>query len=240
MFHRLLASLTIAGLAALPAAVSAGADGKTARFAISVAGIPAGELTLSHRLDGERYEAGSEIRATGLLAAVARIKFDGSVTGRVAADGRLEPERYAAFSRSTRSERDTEIVFEHGNPVSVSVVPPRQRQVDVAAQAGTLDPVTAAFAVLRDDTPDRVCNDLVQLFDGSRRSELRVGGPEAAEDGLVCNGTYTRIEGESHSMSDQKDWGFRLVFLPNGDGSMKLHRIEAPTRFGLAVMERRG
>jgi hypothetical protein len=240
---RFAAWVALAGLAATPAfaAAEVAAEGEAvARFAISVAGIPAGELTLSHNVAGDQYHAGSAIRATGFVGAVARLRFDGEVSGRRRADGSLEPERYTAFSRSTRSERDTEIVFENGNPVAVSVVPPRDSDPDIAAQAGTLDPVTAAVALLSDDTPERVCNERVQLFDGSRRSELAVGRPEAGSEGFVCQGRYTRLAGEAHSVSDVSEWPFRLVFRPNGDGLMKLHRIEAPTRFGLAVMERKG
>ena len=238
--RRLNACLGLLSLLAGPALAAAESDEGTARFAISVAGIPAGELTLTHSLSGERYRAGGEMRATGLIGAISRIRFDGDVTGRVASDGRLEPEHYTAFSRSTRSERDTEIVFEGGDPVFVSVVPPRSTTPDIAAQKGTLDPVSAAIALLRDGSPDEVCNDRVELFDGSRRSELRVGRPEEREGATVCQGSYTRLEGEAHSMSDAGDWRFQLVFLPNGDGLLSLHRIELPTRFGLAVMERRG
>jgi hypothetical protein len=241
------ASLATVALVAAggPAGAAEGAaavlGGSVAVFGISIAGLPAGELTLSHRREGFRYEAASSIRATGLVGAVARLRFEGAVAGVVGPDGRLAPERYTAFSRSTRSERDTEIRFEDGNPVHVSVVPPRSSAPDVAAQAGTLDPVSAAVTLLGDAASGEVCSERVMLFDGSRRSELAVGRAEQQDGALVCNGAYTRIEGEAHSTAaGDGSWPFRLVYLPDGNGGVRLQRIEAPTRFGRAVMERRG
>lgn len=233
-------ALVIAGLPTAPGGANPGGAAETAQFSISVAGIPAGELTLSARMGDGRYTAASRIRATGLVGAVARLRFDGEATGRVQGNGRLTPERYTARSRSTRAERETEIVFENGHPARVSVVPPRGSAPDIAAQRGTLDPVSAAAALLSDNSPERVCNARVALFDGSRRSELVIGRAENRDGALVCNGLYRRVEGEAHAVSDQTDWPFRLVFRVNGAGLAELRRIETQTRFGMAVMERRG
>ena len=220
-----------------PAAATAATDIR--KFDISVAGIRAGELTLSAARNGASYEAGSSLRSTGLVGAVARLRYDGSSTGRIARDGSLVPERHVARSRSTRSERETEIVFENGQPARVTVTPPRSSPVDPAAQAGTVDPVSAAFALLLDDRADSVCNERIDLFDGSRRSQIVVGRAEQRDGRLVCNGVYVRVSGEAHAVSDQREWGFRLIYRPNGDGSVAIERIETPTRFGMAVLTAR-
>jgi hypothetical protein len=225
------------GVPATPAAATTAADTRT--FDITLSGIRAGELTLSAARNGASYEAGSSIRATGLVGAVARIRYDGASTGRIAGDGSLIPERHVARSRSPRSERETEIVFENGQPTKVTVTPPRSRQVDPAEQAGTVDPVSAAFALLLDDRAATVCNERVDLFDGSRRAQVVIGRPEQRDGRLVCNGVYVRVAGEAHSVSDQREWGFRLVYRQNDDGSVAIERIETPTRYGMAVMSAR-
>jgi hypothetical protein len=237
------ATVALAAAVALPATAPAPATATTGtesrQFDISVAGVRAGELTLSVARNGASYEAGSSIRSTGLVGAVARIRYDGASTGRVAGDGSLVPERHVARSRSTRSERETEIVFENGQPSRVTVTPPRGNPVDPADQAGTIDPVSAAFALLLDDRAETVCNERVDLFDGSRRSQIVVGRAEERDGLLVCNGVYVRVTGEAHAVSDQREWGFRLVYRPNGDGSVAIQRIETPTRFGMAVLTAR-
>ena len=55
---------------------------------------------------------------------------------------------------------------------------------------------------------------------------------------LVCDGTFSRIEGEAHSMAERPEFPFSLVFVPNGHGIARLQQIEAPTNFGQAVIAR--
>jgi len=76
------------------------------------------------------------------------------------------------------------------------------------------------------------------VFDGSRRSRLKLGKPVPEGAGLACAGTFARIEGEAHSMADLQEFPFRLVFESAGDGRYRLDRIEAPTNFGQAVIAR--
>ena len=84
------------------------------------------------------------------------------------------------------------------------------------------------------------CDTTVDVFDGSRRSRLRLAKPAPDGEALVCAGTFARIEGEAHSMADLREFPFRLVFVPNGGGLYQLDRIEAPTNFGQAVLSRQG
>lgn len=233
---RLLCSAPF-GLAAALLFVTPG-YAETARFDITIAGLPAGELTLSGNRGDATYEAGSTIRATGLLGALSRLRYEGSTTGRIAPDGSLVPVRHAAQSRSTRREKATEILFENGDPAQVTINPPRRRSLDPAAQAGTIDPISAAFALLHDPSAEALCNSRIDLFDGSRRARLEVGRAEAQRGALVCNGRYIRLDGDDLAVVDS-EYGFRLFFRTEGD-EVELQRIEAPTRYGLAVVDRRG
>ncbi|HLS58444.1 MAG TPA: DUF3108 domain-containing protein [Paracoccaceae bacterium] len=215
----------------------AGAENQV--FGVTLSGLPAGEIVLSGRQEGGRYEAGSSIRAIGLLGALARLRYEGTTVGRIAGDGSLEPERHLAEARSLRSERRTEILFDNGDPVQVTMVPPRSRQLDPAEQDGTIDPVSAVFQLLLAPPAGAVCNRRVELFDGARRSRVELGQAELRDGALVCNGRYVRLSGEEHAI-EQSDYGFRLFFHGDGAGGVTLWRIEAPTRYGLAVATRRG
>jgi hypothetical protein len=186
------------------------------------------------------YSASSRISAAGIASVFADYFFDGKATGSVRRDGQPVPAKFEAESRSPRSDRRTKIDFEDGTPVRVSVEPPRKSAPDPASQGGTLDPVSAGFALLRDAPPDRLCNAAVDIFDGSRRSRLKLG-PPVAEDGLIaCKGTYARLEGEAHTLSAEREFPFRVVFRENGAGLAELDRIETSTGFGKAVIARRG
>ncbi len=225
---------------ALMAAAPLRAQSYDATFDFFLSGIRAGELQFTGKNTGGRYTASSTIRSAGVVGIFADFFFDGSATGSVTANGRVVPDSFVSRSKSPRAERDTRIDWQGGTPVSVSVEPPRSSAPDPASQTGTLDPVSAGFALFRDSPAGEICNTRVDVFDGSRRSRLELGAPKPGADGEIsCAGRYARIEGEEHTMSARQDHGFRLVFRAADDGLARLERIEAPTGFGTAVAERR-
>jgi hypothetical protein len=228
-------ALSLVSVALAPAQ----AESYEARFDFRVSGIRAGEVVIGGEQSGGRYAAIARVNTAGLVGVFADFYFDGAASGRLAANGLVVPAEFNSRSKSTRAERVTHIDWEGGTPVSVSVEPPRGSAPDPATQAGTLDPVSASFAILRDAPVDELCNKSVDVFDGSRRSRISLGAPAAADGRLVCPGRFTRIEGEAHDLSSDQDYGFTVVFQPNGDGIAKLERIETRTDFGPAVLQRR-
>jgi hypothetical protein len=239
-FRRTLrASLTVAYLAAA-GAVSPASAGGTDTFDLSVSGLPVGTITLRAEQSGGDYVATSRIVPSAVVSALTSYAFDGRATGRIDTAGKVTPVSFAADSTSPRATRRTEIEWRGDRPVRVVVEPPRKHAPDPDRVVGALDPVSASFALLRDNAPDRICGVSVDVFDGSRRSRLSLAEPVAAGDGFVCAGAYARLEGEAHTLSADGTYPFTLTFAPNGDGMVRLERIEARTRFGPAVIARRG
>lgn len=235
---RLAAATCGLGLAAASAATPGAPEGST--FDLAVSGVHVGTVTLqSEEADG-RYVAASRIKPSALVGAMTGYAFDGEASGVIGADGRVAPVRFTAESSSPRAKRRTEIEWEGATPVRVSVEPPRKNAPDPARVVGALDPVSAGFALLRDAAPEAICDTSVDVFDGSRRSRLSLAEPVAVEGGFTCAGVYARLEGEAHTMSADGSYPFTLVFTPNGGGLVRLERIETRTRFGPAVIRRRG
>ena len=214
------------------------AAAEQASFTFSIAGIKVGTMTMISEQTGSSYNATSKINTAG-LAGMFDFFFDGTASGSIAG-GRAVPTKYVATSKSMRALRNTSIGWRGGVPVSVSVEPPRESAPEPAKQGGTLDPVSAGFRLFRTAPADAVCGTTVDVFDGSRRSRLKLDDPARDGDALVCAGTFARIEGEAHSMADLQEFPFRLVFLPSDGGLYRLERIEAPTNFGQAVLARTG
>jgi hypothetical protein len=221
----------------LAAAMALPARAETAAFDFSIAGIRIGALTMEASASGGRYDARSRIETAGIVGVFADFFFDGTAGGSIS-DGRVVPGLYAATSKSPRALRKTEIDWENGTPVKVSVEPPRSTAPDPAQQGGTLDPVSAGFRLLRTMPAAEVCDTTVRVFDGSRLSQLEVAKPVASGDILTCAGAFARIEGEAHSMTDLRTFPFELVFRKIGTDA-RLERIEAPTNYGRAVLTRR-
>lgn len=227
--------------AGLFAAIAAsGANAAPATFDFTVAGLPIGTIATNSSQEGSRYGAIANIDATGLLGFFTSFYFHGRSSGTVRGDGTVLPARFEAESKSARAVRRTTIDWKDGRPVSVSIEPPRSDNADPAEQGGTLDPVSAAFRLLRDMPEGDVCNVTVDMFDGSRRSRLSVGEPRANGSTLTCDGTYARMKGESLGSLDRNQFPFTLTYAVGADGIARVQRIEAPTNFGKALVARKG
>lgn len=227
--------------AGLFAAITAtGASAAPATFDFTVAGLPIGTIATNSSQEGSRYGAIANIDATGLVGFFTSFYFHGRSSGTVDAGGTVVPTRFEAESKSSRAIRRTTIDWEDGRPVSVSIEPPRSDNADPAEQGGTLDPVSAAFRLLRDMPVADVCNVTLDMFDGSRRSRLSLGAPRSDGSVLTCSGTYARMKGESLGSLDRDQFPFTLTYSVGADGIARVQRIEAPTNFGRALVSRKG
>ena len=231
------AAVLAAVLLACPGAGRAASD--LATFDFYVSGIHVGKMSLATTQTPTAYTSKSRIEAAGMVGLLLTFFYDGQSSGQIAADGTVVPVRFEAHSKTPRTDRRSAIDWQDGTPVKVSVNPPRKKAPDPAEQAGTLDPVSAGFAILRDRPRDQLCDKTLMVFDGSRLSRLRLDPAKDRDGAITCAGNYARVEGEAHTLSSQREFPFQLVFSqqPNGDG--RLERIETDTSFGRAVLERR-
>ena len=229
----------LACLIALALATGVPARAMDARMDFYISGFRVGVFTLASTEEGGRYTATGRIDPTGLIALFADYFFDGTATGQVARDGRVVPVRYDAVSKSPRRLRNTVIEWRNGTPIRATVEPPRSTAPDPAAQRGALDPVSAGFRLFRDAPADEICSTTVDVFDGSRRSRLRLAAPVAEGPLLTCAGTFSQIEGEAHSAGQLEEFPFEIAFRADDAGIARIERIEAPTRYGRAVISRR-
>ncbi len=230
----------LATVALFAAGAAAPAQSNPDTFNLSLSGVHLGTVTLRAEQSGSEYTATSKITPSMFVGAVTSYAFDGRAKGLIDAEGKVTPVSFKADSSSPRARRRTEIEWKGDTPVRVSVKPPRKSAPDPARIVGALDPVSAGFALLRDNAPEEICDTSVDVFDGSRRSRLSVGKPVATGAGFSCAGIYARLEGEAHSLSSQSEYPFTLVFAPAGEGRVRLERIETRTRFGPVVISRRG
>jgi hypothetical protein len=213
--------------------------GQTANYDFYLAGIKVGTMAFTTRESARDYSAGAEINASGLVAAVLTFTFDGSARGGIAKSGAPVPSVFEAVSDSPKGKRTTRIDWKNGVPVAVTIEPPRDNQPAPGDQAGTLDPISAGFALLRDGPAERMCATSVDVFDGSRRSRLKLGERRPAQGGFTCSGTYARVQGEPHSLSSQTEFPFTLTFSRDANGMARTQRIQTSTSFGKATLERR-
>lgn len=212
-------------------------------FRVSLAGLPAGELRIDGKIAGNGYAASGSVATTGLFGALSRIRYDATVTGRHDGTG-FHP---AEFNETAvRGDRHVtyRMSFRDGTPVSVSQTParkPRSTDVDPRAQGGTIDPLSALYAVLRDVDRTEACTLSVYMFDGSKRSHVGLGAPSPTPGGgVTCAGEYRRIGGFSaKEMADKSVFPFTLTYAPAPEpGRLRVVAIVTDTILGKGRLTR--
>jgi hypothetical protein len=231
-------------LSALLALSAAGAEAQTthaATYDLTLGGLRAGVVSFSAVEDGGRYSAAARAVSSGIVALVQDLGYDARSVGRLAGDG-FVPSRYEESANT--GERTSRAVMEYvsGVPQIKAYDPPqerRSRDVDPATQGGTVDPMTAIYALLRDVPREEVCTLDVPVFDGRRASRVTTAGPRADGERIVCEGEYRRVAGFSRSQMRKKSrFPFTITYAPAGD-RYKVERVSIDTLYGRATLDRR-
>ncbi len=210
----------------------------SANYDFYVSGIKVGTVSLATEESASSYSARAKVGTAGLLGAFLSFTYDGTAQGALGRGGPV-PSLFTATSVTSGKKKTARIDWTNGAPAKVTVNPPRDVKFDPANLKGSLDPVSAAFAVLRDGPAERMCSKKIDLFDGSRRSRLTVGPRRAEAGGFSCAGSYARLEGEAQSLTPEGETAFTIRFATQSDGTARVRRIETGTSFGTAALERR-
>ncbi len=230
------------GLTLLLAAAALPARAEQLEFSISIRGLSAARLSVNGTADGGHYLASGVMKSSGLLGFLKKIRYDASVAGRLVS-GRYTPEKYTEVADTGKRHSEAVMGYKAGVPQVKTYNPPRPPRpgdIDPATQGGTVDPLTALFAVLRTVPAAEACKLKLTLFDGRRRSQLVLSTPEAADDGIVCRGEYRRLQGFSaEEMAEKSRFPFTLIYRPAGDGLVRVEEVSMDTLYGKGRMIRR-
>ncbi|MFC3060463.1 DUF3108 domain-containing protein [Paenirhodobacter populi] len=212
-------------------------------FDFSLRGITAGQLAINGEIKGNTYSASGVLKTSGFLGAIRTLRYDAQVSGRYA-QGRFTPSRMDETAQRGNERVEYVMLYRNGVPAGVTRNPPRQPResdVDPAAQGGTIDPLTALYAVLRDVDRGEACRFSAYMFDGSKRSQVTLSEPVAAGNGVRCSGEYRRIAGFSErEMREKPRFPFTLTYAPTPDGQrLRVVSIDTDTILGKGRLIRR-
>ena len=210
-------------------------------FSVFLGGVRIGVLGFSGLTDGQNYAAKGILRTTGLAAMVRQVGYEATSRG-VVRGGRLVPTSYdEAANTGTRVSKST-MEYRGGVPQVKASSPeraPRPTDVDPRTQAGTVDPMTAFYLVLRDVPEAELCNLDLKMFDGTRRSQVTISAPVRNGAGVSCTGEYRRLQGFSaEEMAERTRFPFQIAYIPNGNGGYRLNEITTASTFGNARVVR--
>jgi hypothetical protein len=213
-----------------------------AEFDLLIRGIKAASVSFSGGQDGAAYLVTGAVRTTGVAALLKRLRYEGAASGTIAA-GRFFPDHYRESADTGRRQSDAMVDYLRGVPQVTAYSPkadPQPGDVDPATMGDTVDPLTALYATLRAVDQSQTCNLSLDLFDGKRASQLRVGAPAILGDGVTCDGAYIRVAGFTpKEMANQQRFPFTLIYAPTDGGQMRVVEVTTETIYGKATLKRR-
>lgn len=230
--------IILLGLVLSPAAARA----EQAVYDLSIRGFKVGELRLDAQESGSRYSVTGRIRNTGVTRMFRQFSYQGTANGRIQR-GRLAPARYEEAADTGRRQSSAELRYQGGVPSVVRYASPRESGPDSpspASQGGTVDPLTASYALLRTVPPAQACNVDHLIFDGARQSRMFMR-PAGQSGGLpVCKGQYQRLKGfTAEEVSRHRSFNFTLTYRQGSGGQLVVDRVSFDSLYGKAVIERR-
>jgi hypothetical protein len=233
----ILSTGMIVGMAA-PAA----AQEDQATFDLVIKGIRAGTLTYSGVQDGDRYAVTGQVKTGGLASLLRKIRYDASANGTFSG-GKYVPETYTENADTGRRKSQAVMAYKAGVPQIKSYNPPRPPKdfdVDPATMGGTVDPLTALYATLRNVEPGQECKISLKMFDGRRNSQVTTSDRQEAGDQVVCQGEYRRLAGYSaEDLAEKSRFPFTVIYSPTAEGRMQVTEVAMDTLYGKAKLVRK-
>lgn len=234
------------GVVALAAAVlfhpvSAAAQDRGV-FDIYLGALKVGVFAFSGVEGRGRYSTAGQLRSTGLIGALADVRYDAKSRGRVSA-GRYVPEAYEERANIGARATDLVIAYKNGVPDAPRFNPPRESRrpaLNPAAQGDTIDLMTMLYTLLKDVQPADVCRYDALAYDGVRRTRVTMRVETRQPDVVTCAAEYRRIAGFTPAeLRDRPVFPFRLVYTALESGAYRATAVDLETVYGVVRLERR-
>ncbi len=244
MRYRLIRLCLLLGLWAVLAGpgTAQGAMQSEARYTIRIAGFTVGDMRLAARESDGAYSAASVIVSAGAARVFRRFSYRAEAQGRID-KGRLRPQRYEETADTGRRQSEAMLAYTRGVPRVLrytSPVPASAGAPAASSQGGTVDPLTALYTLLRDQPEAGLCDRTITIFDGRRRSHVRLGAARRDGADITCTGEYRRLDGFTpRELRRHVAFPLTAVFTPIEGGLYRATHIELQSFYGLATVDRR-
>jgi len=212
-------------------------------FNVAFRGLNVAEITGTARETGDAYAAALQMRATGLAAAFAQVRFDMRVEG--FRDGStLRPFRYSDTFDSGERQGAVELLWPGGiGPELLSEPPqvePDVTPVTAAEAVGAEDRLTILWRMTRPQPATALCNWQTTMFDGARLASFAVAAPEINGNTATCAGLYTRLAGfPEDDLTNNARFPFVLSYTQTSPGGWELTEANGQSIFGPVRIYRR-
>ncbi len=237
------AAACAAVLAAAWAAAPGLARAESVQFDLVLRGLTAGRLIYDGRVSGNTYSVAGRLQTSGLAALLKKVRYDATAKGSVSSGGRYTPSAYTEDADTGKRQSQSVMTYRGGVPQVTKYQPARASRdydLDPTTQGGTVDPLTALFATLRDVAPGKECGTSLKLFDGRRASSVTTSNRKEQGDRVTCSGEYRRVAGfPADDMAEKTRFPFTLTYKPGPDGLMQVTEVSMDTIYGKGRLVRR-
>lgn len=235
-------AFALACATAMPSAGLAERIEDKATFNVVIRGISAASLGFSAIQDGNRYAVSGLLKSAGIAAMFRKISYNATAKGSVSGT-RYTPSSYVEQADNGKTQSTSKMTYSRGVPSAVQYTPPREgrdKDVNPATQGGTVDTLTALYAILRDVDAGQECKVSLKMYDGRYVSSIAISNPKKQGDAVVCTGQYRRIAGfKPEEMAERTTFPFTLTYEPTGNGRMRVTEVSMDSIYGKASMKRR-
>ncbi len=218
----------------------AAAQNTSGQYSVHGLGLKVGDLALSGSVTSSKYTVSAQFVTSGLVATVAGVRFLMKSSGSRNGD-RFSPRSYSEDMDTGKRESRVSLRWTGGVArASGSEVGDRgPYAVTPAQQKGAVDPLTAMFMVLRDQSEDEVCRIRQRIFDGERLTEVSLTNKSSRGGKIICSGLFRRVAGYSpEDLSERSQFRLTVTYEPAGE-LLRATRMQADTIYGKARIQRR-
>ena len=203
-------------------------------YSVTALGFRIGEMRMSSHQDTRKYSVEARFRTTGLTRLLRKMGFVMQANGRRTGT-QFSPQFYSEKVNTGQRTSSAQMRYANGVPtLSGGKVSDGESPVlDPASQGGTIDPLSALYLVLREQPETTLCQIDQPMFDGARRSQVRLTGKTKRGQTIMCNGYFQRIAGYSAAdLANRKKVAFRVIYQPGANGMMVARDVQLQTTYG--------
>jgi hypothetical protein len=209
-------------------------------YSVSAFGFRIGTLKMSGHQDAGKYSVEARFHTTGLTRLLRDMGFVMTANGRRAGLA-FSPLRYSEEVNTGHRTSSAQMRYVNGVPVlsGGKVSDGESVILDPATQGGTIDPLTALFLVLRQQPSESLCRIDQPMFDGARRSQIRLKGKTTRGDTVTCGGYFQRVAGYSaDDLANRRKVAFQVTYQSGPNGLMQAQDVRLQTSYGQVALTR--
>lgn len=223
----------LAALLGIPLTQGAAAQEVTQLYEVRGLGMKLGTFRLVSQQGEGRYAISSQFQTSGMMQVFARIRMDMQAAGTLAALHPV-PRHYLENIDTGRRQSDVTLSWSAGLPqVTAGAVNPEGTPADPSAQGDALDPASTLLIVATPRPAETLCGMDQPVFDGARRTRVRLAPPRPEGPEVTCNGQFLREAGYSaDQLARARAFDLALRYVPGPTGAYLLTEARVETIFG--------